>query len=236
MKATNLFSITLCILLICNSASAQITGVRGGINIANLLDKDNDYVYSDEYSSRIGINLGLTLAIPISDNLHFETGAFYANKGFIYDFEEIYDYSLFEMNVKVKTQHIDIPLTLKSIYKLGKQQIYITYGLYAGIGVSGKMEISAKYRGDSESESVNILWGSDDQDDFRGFDFGLIGGAGVNLSGFVLEARYELGLANIAPNDDNGAVYRNRVITVMIGFPLSKNTEDEKKKEYHFLE
>ena len=233
MKTKCLFIVTTCLLVIFNSASAQITGFRAGANIANLLDKDDDYVYSDEYKSRTGINLGLTLAVPISDNLHFETGAFYSNKGFQYEVEEMYEGSLMEVSAVVKTQYIDIPLTMKSIYDLGSNHIFLTYGFYAGIGVSGKMELSARYQGESHSETLNILWGPDDQDHFKGFDFGLNAGAGANLDGFIIEARYGHGLANISPTRDNGAVFRNRVISVLVGFQLSKKNAE--KEEFQLL-
>ncbi len=216
MKNCTKFSMILLISLFSLQTNAQTFGLKAGLNLSNMLEKDDDDTYSNDYKMNPGFHIGGTVDVPISDILSFESGLLLTTKGFKYE-EEV-------MGISVKTKanlyYLDIPLTLKASHELSEGlKIFGAVGPYVGIGLSGKIKATAEYLGVEETEEEDVKWGSDEEnDDIKRLDMGLTFGGGVEINAIMLGISYDLGLANISPYQEDGATSKNKVLKFSIGY------------------
>jgi hypothetical protein len=192
---------------------AQTFGVRAGFNLSNMVAKDDDNTYSDDFKMKPGFQIGVTAEFPITDIFLFETGLILTTKGFkLSESEDGVDYE-----GTLSLMYFEIPITGKAVYEVGDLQIYGIFGPYIGFGLSGKSKYEAG--GDSSDETIN--WGSDaNEDDFKRFDLGLIIGAGVEIQAFQVGISYGFGLINISPESDGGYKDQNRVLAITVGYKI----------------
>lgn len=181
---------------------AQTFGVRAGLNMSNMMAKDDDETYSDDYKTKVGFQIGGTAEFEFTEMFSFETGLFLSTMGYKYD-GLMGDYT-------TNLLYLNIPLTGKARYELDNISLYGLFGPYIGLGLSGK------YKNDDDSEDVK--WGSGDDDDLKRFDFGWIIGAGIEYQAFSAGLSYNLGLANIAATTDGGYKVKNRVFAITVGY------------------
>jgi hypothetical protein len=204
------------ITLFCYQTNAQTFGIKGGLNLANMILKDDDETYSNDYNMNPGFHLGLTVDVPLNDFLSFEPGLLLTTKGMKYE-DEIFEV---DMKAKVNLYYLDIPLTLKASYALGEGlKMFGAIGPYVDFGMSGKAKITTEYQGDKETEEVDIEWGSDeDDDDLKRLDMGLTFGGGVEINSIMIGISYDLGLSNISTFQDYGTTSKNRVLKFSLGY------------------
>ncbi|MBB3699515.1 outer membrane beta-barrel protein [Flammeovirga yaeyamensis] len=208
--------------LLCYQTNAQTIGIKGGLNLATLNEKDNDGTYSDNYDMNPGFHFGLTVDVPLNEFLSFEPGLLLTTKGMKYEDE------LIGLNLSghANLYYIDVPLNLKATHEFGSGvKLYGTIGPYVGMGLSGKIKATLEFQGDEQTEEEEIKWGSNqDEDTFKRLDMGLTFGAGVEINSILLGLSYDLGLSNISTNQDNGMSVKNRVLKFSVGYRfLSKN-------------
>lgn len=206
---------------------SQIFGVKGGLNLANMLVKDEGKIDTKMIT---GFNLGATAEFPITEMFSFETGLQLSTKGTKRTInlsshnDYIYEY-------KAKLTYLDIPLTAKATFDVSGVKLYGVFGPYIGIGLGGQTY--------EDGEGTKIKWGSyqgtdeldfddngnliyDESDDFKRLDYGLIIGAGVELKAIQIGLTYGLGLANISPDTSDGIKVSNRVLGISVGYRFGK--------------
>ncbi len=226
MKNYTEILIFLLISLLSIKANAQTFGFKAGLNLSNMLDKDDDETYSDDYKMNPGFHIAGTVDIPIhhhfSTVLSFESGLLFTTRGF--RIEEVQNFIVNEMGlsmkIKVNLYYIDIPLTVKASLPLSEGlKIFGAVGPYVGIGLSGKVIATVEYQGDEETDEEAVKWGSDeDSDDLKRLDYGLTFGGGVEINALMLGISYDLGLANIATYQEDGNTTKNRVLKFSVGY------------------
>jgi hypothetical protein len=200
---------------------AQDFAVKAGLNLSNMLMKEDGDTYSDDFKMRTGFHVGATVEFPINELFSFETGLLLSTKGFKVSEEETYDGETYEYDEKLNLLYFDIPLTAKVSFDAGGVKIYGLFGPYLGMGLTGKYKWEETYAGDTESDEESVEWGSDaDEDHLKRFDFGLTMGAGVEISSIQIGLTYGLGLANISSADDEEQV-NNRVLGISFGYKFS---------------
>lgn len=218
MKITLKIAALLMLFAFVGEAQAQTFGVKVGANFANQLWKDNDDTYSDDFKMNLGINGGITAEFPINDMIAFETGLMLNSKGFkIEETEDILG-TTFTLTTKTNLLYLDIPLNLKAGIDMGGAKLYGTFGPYVGFGITGKVKMKLEGGGETEEDSEDIEWGSDDDSDLKRLDFGLNIGAGVEFGAISVGVNYGLGLGNLLPNPEDGAKINNRVIGISLGY------------------
>ena len=175
---------------------AQTFGVRGGLNMTNMLSKSD--AHTADLKAIVGFHIGGTAEFEITDMFSFETGLFLMTMGFKNE-GELVDY-------KTNLLYLNIPITAKARYELDNFSLYGLFGPYIGLGLSGK------------NNSVDIEWGSGDSDNLKRFDFGWTIGAGVEYEAFMAGLSYNLGLANIAAQTEGGYKAKNRAFLISVGY------------------
>ncbi len=195
---------------------AQTFGIKGGVNFAKMLDKDEDETYSDDYKMKTGFHVGFTIEQPITDMFSFESGLLLSTKGFKWKEDK-------DNNVKLNLFYLDIPIALKTSFDLGGIQIYTLTGTYLGIGLSGKF----KGEVNGNNEEADVDWGTDDdEDDFKRIDFGLLIGAGIDIGAIQIGLSYSLGLSNISTYTEDGYKNKNRVLSISVGYKFGGGGDD----------
>jgi len=193
---------------------AQTFSIRAGMNLSNMLMKDDDDTYSDEFQMNPGFHFGGTVEVPINEALFFEPGLLVSTTGFLIKES---DPTFGEMKISTMIYNLNIPLNLKAYVNAGSSaRVYFSAGPYIGIALSGKSK--STFNGTTDTEDLEI--GSADTDDIKAFDFGLQAGAGIEISSFQIGVTYGLGLANISTFTDNGSKILNRVLGISVGYKL----------------
>ena len=160
-------------------------GLKGGLNLATLDNNQNNNI-----QNRIGFHGGLFANIPVSSQIAIQPEVVYSSQGAKYD--------VGNEDLSLALNYVNIPLMLQAMVGRG---FYAQAGPQFGIltGVADKIN-------DTEIGAVTI-------DDFKKTDVALGFGLGYKgLSGFGIDARYNLGLTNI--NNSGTANIKNNVLQI----------------------
>lgn len=214
-------------MLMCLSTSSHAQyhiGVRGGVNFAKFGPAN-----VIPYNPNVRPNTAIVFNKSLSDALSIQLEAGFSGRGTKYDetTEGVYKGAMFryESSGSLDINYIEMPVLLQYRCGVGPFDLILSAGPDVKLLV-GKTR--AKNNSRIFREGVLTSEVSDDSksrkgDDFRGFDYGLTGGAGLaypmrNLKLFA-EARYHLGLRKIMPN---GFHSNNRGLSAHAGvlFPI----------------
>jgi hypothetical protein len=199
-------------------SNAQIFRIIGGLNLSNMLVKNDVDTYSNDFKMNPGFHIGATIEFPLSNVLSLSTGLTIDTKGFRIK-EEGQDWMHKE---KLNLYYLDIPIVLKATHDFESGiKIFGVVGPYIGVGLIGKIKNEYEYQGEKETDKIDVEWGNDENEDFfRRFDSGLTFGGGVEFKAILIGISYDLGLYNISPTSNNGFKMNNRVLRLSIGYRL----------------
>lgn len=187
------------------AATQTVLGFHGGVNIANLGGSD-----VEDTSSRTGINLGASVLFSLAENVGLEVGAGFSQKG-----AEVSDP---EVTGKFKLDYLEFPVLLRYGFpSSGSVGLHLYGG--ASVGVELKCEIEGSAGGitaTADCDEAGI--------DTKSVDFGLVGGAGVDIGisesvDLVLDVLYDFGLTSIDDTADPGDV-KNRAFVIKAGVAI----------------
>ncbi|MBX2941627.1 MAG: PorT family protein [Cyclobacteriaceae bacterium] len=178
-------------------------GVKGGLNISNLyVDNVNDE------NSRIGFNAGFYGQILSTEFFAIQPELLYTTKGS----ENEYD-GFVNQNVKFNLNYLELPVL--AVFKLGK-----VAEIHAGAYGSYLLGANVSYEGDIINGGEDL-----DRDNFKTYDYGLVGGFGLNFGDVQIGTRYNYGLVKLAKTDNAKTILgdsKNSVAQVYVAFNLNK--------------
>lgn len=223
MKKKNIyFTIAILGLLTPAVSYGQSLRIKGGLNISNMLVKDNDDTYSDDFKSRIGYQLGLTFQTKSDRTFSFEGGMSLATRGYDYSDFVMIEGMAVKVDQELRLSYLYIPLNAKATAELGKAKIYGKLGPYLGVGLKGQVYTKASVDGYSEDDTADIEWGNDpDTDDLKVFDGGVNIGAGIEIGKLEFGVDFDYGLANISAYTDNGSTMSNRNTSFTVAYKFA---------------
>jgi len=181
---------------IASAQSPATIGVKAGVNFAKLKFDEDD---SDNESTKnlVGAVAGVFVSKAINGNVGIRAEGLYSQKGS--KFEDVG-----QDDGKIKLTYIDVPVLLT----VGPSSSGTArFNVFTGPQVS--------FKTNAELESGGVSLDFDDQ--VKGTDFGWVLGVGVESGRFSADARYTLGLSNIAKEGDN---VKNKAFSVMVGVKL----------------
>ncbi len=189
MNTKNIKLLSVCIMVtllatsLDNDLFAQArAGIKGGLNVSNLYIDD-----IDDENARYGFNVGFFGQVLSSETFAIQPELLFSTKGS----KAFYDAGIINQTVKYNLNYLDLPVL--AVFKLGKSaEIHV--GPYA----SYLLGANISYEGDIANGDDEI-----DKDNLKSFDYGLVGGFGLNFGAVQVGARYNYGLAKIA--DSNSA-------------------------------
>ena len=191
MKKLGIFLALTFGILFHSQAQESRIGLKTGVNFANFGgDADTDM--------RVGYHIGGFAKFQVSDALAIQPELLYSLQG--YKTEGLtFGGVTFAEEENVNYHYVNIPVIFK-IYPMEgfNLQVGPQFGYLASVTVDGE---------DVKSESNS-----------KDMDFGLAFGAGFDMNDVQIGARYNLGLSDIADDEDDEFKVQNRVIQVYIGF------------------
>jgi len=185
-------------------ANAQVFGIKGGVNFANMTFSTSGMDVSPK--SILGIHVGPIAEFELKDNLSFNTGLLYSLKGFKVKMSFMGE----SAESTEKINYLEVPLNIA--YKYSLDEKYIVFGQvgpYLGYALSGKDK--------SDGETTDIEFGDGGM---KRFDLGLGIGAGVEFGPIVPSISYQFGLANLA--DDPDVTVKNKVFQISVAYMFGK--------------
>jgi len=194
------------------SSNAQSFGLKGGLNMANIVMSEDGEDFDEDFKYTPGFHFGPVVEIPFSDNFSIEAALLATTKGAQLSEEEMG----FEYSMKLFLLYVDVPVLAKVSFGVGSAKVYAAVGPYVGAGLMGKTKYEASYGGETESETEDIEWGDDG--DLKRLDYGLSAGAGVEFGALQLGVSYGYGLANVSPEEDSEVKVNHRVLGVSLGY------------------
>ena len=195
--------VCVCVPSIVSAQSSPRMGIKGGLNLSNLYVDD----VSDE-DARIGFNLGLYGQVFSSDAFAIQPELLFSTKGTHLEFDGL------DETVKFNLNYLDLPVL--AVFKLGESA-----EIHAGGYASYLLNANLSYDGDLGSGNEDL-----DRDNFKSYDYGLVGGFGLNFGAVQVGARYNYGLVKIADSDAAELVIgdvKNSVAQIYMAFNLNQN-------------
>ncbi len=162
-----------------SNAMGSAFGVKGGANWSNLWVKE-----VNDNNARFGFHVGLFARFAEPGALGFQIEALYDQKGNTVK----KTYGTIDQEITYKFDYATVPMLV--LIPLG-EVMEIQGGAYLGYMVLS--EVSSD--GDQGFDSSDPSDGK-----FNGFDYGLVGGLGLNLGKAQVGVRYEHGLNEVASN------------------------------------
>jgi opacity protein-like surface antigen len=188
--------------------SAQaVLGFHGGVNIADLAGDD-----VEDTESLTGINVGASIMFSIAGNLGLQVGGSYSEKGAkVSDVEPGVD-------AKFSLAYIEFPVLLR--YSIPSSSA-LGFHLFGGgaIGLESKCEVEGSDGG------VTVTVDCDEAGfEVTSTDFGLMGGAGVDIGvtdriDVMIDLLYNYGLITVDDSGEEGDV-KNRAFTIRAGLAI----------------
>lgn len=241
MKKILAFIIVITSFLTITDMSARTSfGLKTGLSIATLSGKDVDALV-EGLKPKQGINGGLFLNIGAGNVFSIQPEILYSQKGWKMEREDQYDtlgnnYTSF-LSVIYKYDYIDIPvLVVLSIPVSENFTPKLFLGPFLGINLSAKGKFSMRVDYSQELEEYGFIdYEEEYEADLKEFtkttDYGLVTGVNFDISGFIIEARYSLGLDTFfASAAGEGVDIRNSVISIMAGYSFSSRKLPVKEK------
>jgi hypothetical protein len=187
-----------------NQSLASKIGIKGGVNFTNLYVDD----VQDE-NMKLGFNLGLFARMPITSGLSIQPEILYTVKGS----KITYDLGILGTNeYRFNLNYVEVPVL--AVINLTKN-FNIQAGGYAGYLAQANIK---RKNDDASNDQIADL----NEDNFNRFDYGLVGGLGIDIDDVTIGARYNYGLSEVGKANNFGSQAlknsKNSVISLFIGF------------------
>lgn len=191
---------TALILLVFVGVKAQDFGVKFGLNYSNWHMSEDISAVSDPL---FGLQAGVFAKFDLSEKIAFQPELLYSSKGIIFT----------DADMDLKQNYLDIPILFS--YK-------ITPDFSVNLGPEIGFLLSASLSDDTGTEDVKSL--------FQSFEYGVDFGMSYQTSiGLLIDARYNLGISDIATGDFSGGdKIVNRVFQFSLGYviPMHKGKQE----------
>ena len=193
-----IFTILTVVALTTTVSFAQVQwGATAGLNMANISYSGSGDLDTD---MMLGIRIGVTADITLSDVLTLNTGAIYSMKGYSYEMEmlDFTTFTLSAVDVDISLNYIEIPLHVS--YAVS-DQFSLMAGPYIGLLVGTSVVIDGE-DADADTDGIAVM------------DLGINVGAGFAITDAIsVNAGYQMGLTSIVEED--GDLYNTNILIGM---------------------
>lgn len=154
-------------------------GIKGGVNFSNLYVEN----IQDE-QVKIGMLAGLFVKIPLTQRLSFQPELLYSSKGAQLTYNNV---AQGQGAYRFNLNYIELPMTL--VFNIVKN-----FNLHAGGYVAYLANANVK---DMQKDGTVVGVMDLNENSFNRFDYGVVGGLGVDIGKFGIGARYNYGMNTI---------------------------------------
>ena len=166
---------------------------KAGFNLATVTD-------AEDASMRFGLVAGADLIYQVNEPLAISFGVLYSMQGAKAKVKE----NGVTIKNKLNMDYVNIPILAN---------FYVTRGLALKAGIQPGFNVKHKMKVESGGSSVES-----DIPNFKSFDFAIPIGISYEISNFVIDARYNLGLTKLW--DQEGSSSKNSVFQFTLGYKI----------------
>jgi hypothetical protein len=182
------------------AAQSSVTvGPMAGVGFSSFSGDDADLFSEDGFSldkgSRTGLAVGGFAEFEFGSNFAIEPQLLYMQKGARYNGEVDFGEGSEDVSAGVDLDYIQLPVLFKA--ELRKPDNTLTPSVFVGPAFGFQIGCSLTAEGGGEEASEDCP-----DDTFKGTDFSLVFGAGLEFNRFSLQGRYDMGLGSVADVDD----------------------------------
>lgn len=206
--------VIICIVFFPNNIQAQIrVGACAGVNFANAFVSN----LPDGFKTVLipSFHIGGIGEYSLNKNFAIETGLIFSGKGTkVEDSKSLangsttYIYSPYSL---------DIPVNVMATTGSGKVKLELFAGVYTAFGISGKVKTIGL-----TTETRDLKFGNNAEDDLKGKDFGINLGAGVEINHFQIRGGCSIGLINLNPDSTSILVIRSNIVEISAAYLFGK--------------
>ena len=167
-------------------AQNKSSGIKGGLNFASLSTDGNN-----DKNLKMGFHAGVFTKIPFSETFAIQPELLYSGKGIKLNYDES---AIADGDTKFNLNYIDVPVKL--VFNLS-EDFEFQFGPYFSYLINANTDTDAELFG-GEVDSNDEL----DREHFNTFDYGLTAGLGFDLDPMIFGLNYNLGLKQVAKNND----------------------------------
>lgn len=216
MKKLSTFIV--CLMIVQMAAAQDVrVGVRAGGNLANQqIENEALDLFNAAFESKnhLGWQAGLLVEVPLSRIVTLQPALLLNSKGFDYEDANFFG----NLEIESRPLYLNIPLPVLAYGAVQNWQVFAGVGPYIGFGIGGEIESSGDIVQIGFANEGDIAWGEGEEDSYRVFDWGAVFTAGVEYRKFQLALAYELGLANIHPQDSEDNRIFNRAFSLTTSY------------------
>lgn len=197
---------SLAALLIAGAAFSQTAfGVKAGPNFASYTLKTAGSKSTSDLKTNVA--LGVFANVPLAPDFYFQPNLMYEGKGG----------NAKSSDQKTRLSYLTLPLDLMYAPSLGTNKVFIGFGPYLGVGLSGKTKSTSS---GGTTVSVDPFKQSDG---LKRFDAGADLEAGYQFSqGLQLGLNAEMGLLNLQQGGNSDNAFHNTSFGVFVGYAFGK--------------
>lgn len=186
-------------------AQESVTGIKGGLNLSSLSTDGNN-----DKNLKVGFHAGVFSKIALSESFAIQPELLYSGKGIKINYDES---GVAEGDSKFNLNYIDLPVKL--VFNLS-EDFEFQFGPYVSYLVNANVDTDANFFGGNINSEDEL-----DRDHFNTVDYGLSAGLGFDLDPMIFGINYNLGLKQVAKDDDIAydllGDAKNTVIQVYVG-------------------
>jgi hypothetical protein len=178
-------------------------GVKGGLNLSNLYVDD-----ANDENMKLGFNLGVYAKVPVVKGFSIQPELIYSSKGSKLTYD---NFLLGKGEYRFNLNYVEVPVL--AVFNIAKN-VNLQGGGYVSYLASANIK---DLKDDGTIENIKDL----KADNFNRFDYGLVGGIGIDVMNFTIGARYNYGLKEVGDSGLSGQLTKNSknsVIALYVGF------------------
>ena len=153
----------------------------------------------DDTKMKVGLVAGAEFGYNLSEQFGLTAGLLYSMQGSKYK----------DIDDAQKCDYLNIPIMAN---------YYIIPGLAVKAGIQPGFMLSAKSKADEHIGNGWVEYDHSGTDGYKKFDLSIPLGLSYEISDFVIDARYNLGLTNVLDNDN--VKQKNSVIMLTVGYKI----------------
>jgi hypothetical protein len=174
-------------------------GIKGGLNLSNLYTSD-----ASRSDMLVGFNLGVFDKLPLNNSIAIQPEFYITTKGASVTYNNL----LLDGTAKFNLTYLEVPLLC--VVKVTRL-LNVQFGPYLAYLIDGKVKNVANISLFNYEQNINV-------NDYNRFDAGVAFGAGLDVGGITMGARYNLGMTKVGktetflgssytvPNANNGVI------------------------------
>ncbi len=225
MKFIKIFPFLLLSLMIGTLTSAQVIGLKLGVNSASL-DMDHESISPFKHKTVGAVNLhgGLTVDIKINNLITIEPGFLFTKKTMRYE-DGVPNTDFFYQSEYALT-YLNIPLPIKFNFKSGDITYFAFAGGYLDLGMKGELTIKQEIGAIQTLEDYDTWPKTKEERRLEKVDYGTTFGVGLIVSDIQFELFSNLGFVDLATEFDSVTTAKNRNFGISLTLRLGSNDSD----------